>query len=137
MCGKSVRLWKTNIRQRGIAGGLGKKVGLRIKELDRIYENSCGGDRKSNPNNYGLNHQQMAKMMGVSVSTLENYKKLTEIIPELEDLVETGILDPTIKIMILDTELNVLSCFRTLAMTRITIRLIIQYIIRCLIWIIS
>lgn len=79
----------------------------------------------------------MAKMMGVSVSTLENYKKLTEIIPELEDLVETGILDPTIKIMILDTELNVLSCFRTLAMTRITIRLIIQYIIRCLIWIIS
>ena len=79
----------------------------------------------------------MAKMMGVSVSTLENYKKLTEIIPELEDLVEMGILDPTIKIMILDTELNVLFCFRTLAMTLIMIRSVRQYIIRRLIWNIS
>ena len=76
---------ETNIRQRGDVGGSAKKVGLRIKELDRIYENSRGGDRKSNPNNYGLNHEQMAKMMGVSVSTLENYKKLTEMIPELSD----------------------------------------------------
>lgn len=31
-------------------------------------------------------------MIGVSVDTLNNYKKLTELIPELEDLVDTGIL---------------------------------------------
>ena len=84
-------LLETNIRQRGDVGGSAKKVGLRIKELDRIYENSRGGDRKSNLNNYGLNHAQMAKIMGISVSTLENYKKLTEMIPELEELVNTGI----------------------------------------------
>ena len=29
------------------------------------------------------------------MDTLNNYKKLTELIPELEDLVETGILAPT------------------------------------------
>ena len=84
-------LLETNIRQRGDVGGSAKKVGLSIKELDRIYENSRGGDRKSNLNNYGLNHAQMAKIMGISVSTLENYKKLTEMIPELEELVNTGI----------------------------------------------
>ena len=88
-------LLETNIRQRGDVGGSAKKVGLRIKELDRIYENKRGGDRKSNHNNYGLNHEQMSKMMGISVSTLENYKKLAEMIPELEELVDTGIVTPT------------------------------------------
>lgn len=34
-------------------------------------------------------------MIGVSVDTLNNYKKLTELIPELEDLVDTGIVTPT------------------------------------------
>ena len=37
----------------------------------------------------------IAEMIGISVDTLNNYKKLTELIPELEDLVETGILAPT------------------------------------------
>ena len=31
-------------------------------------------------------------MIGISVDTLNNYKKLTELIPELEDLVDTGIV---------------------------------------------
>ena len=34
-------------------------------------------------------------MIGISVDTLSNYKKLTELVPELQDLVETGILAPT------------------------------------------
>lgn len=34
-------------------------------------------------------------MIGISVDTLNNYKKLTELIPELEELVDTGILAPT------------------------------------------
>ena len=46
-----------------------------------------GGDRKSNPNNYGLmSHDKMANLMGISVSTLENYKMLADMIPELDDL---------------------------------------------------
>lgn len=34
-------------------------------------------------------------MIGISVDTLNNYKKLTELVPELQDWVETGILAPT------------------------------------------
>ena len=29
-------------------------------------------------------------MIGISVDTLNNYKKLTELVPELQDWVETG-----------------------------------------------
>lgn len=36
--------------------------------------------------------EQLADMIGISVDTLNNYKKLTELIPELEDLVDTGML---------------------------------------------
>lgn len=31
--------------------------------------------------------------------TMQNYKKLTELIPELEDLVDTGILAPTTELV--------------------------------------
>ncbi len=36
--------------------------------------------------------EQLAAQMGISVDTLNNYKKLTELIPELEDLVDTGVV---------------------------------------------
>ena len=39
-----------------------------------------------------MNQSDIAKMVGISVDTLNNYKKLTELIPELEDLVETGMM---------------------------------------------
>lgn len=51
-------LIETNIRQRGDVGGSAKKVGKRIKELERIYEIEHGGDRKSTRNNCVLNKTQ-------------------------------------------------------------------------------
>lgn len=42
-------LLETNIRQRGDVGGSAKKVGLRIRELERLYGIQNGGDRKSDP----------------------------------------------------------------------------------------
>lgn len=39
--------------------------------------------------------------MGFSVDTLNNYKKLTEMIPELEELVDTGIATPTTALAIM------------------------------------
>ena len=86
----------TNIRQRGIGNPNPIKLGRCIKELERIYGVEHGGDRKtSNPKLSDLNQSDIAEMIGISVDTLNNYKKLTELIPELEDLVETGILAPT------------------------------------------
>lgn len=68
-------LLETNIRQRGDVGGSAKKVGLRIKELERIYGIEHGGDRKSSDNNYNLKSQEeLAADLGISIPTLQNYK---------------------------------------------------------------
>ena len=48
-----------------------------------------------------MNQEQLAEMIGISVDTLNNYKKFTKLIPELEDLVDTGILAPTTALAII------------------------------------
>mgnify|MGYP004483982301 CR=1 FL=1 len=84
----------------GEIGESAKKVGKRIKELERIYGIEHGGDRKtSNPKVSDLNQSDIAEMIGISVDTLNNYKKLTELIPELEDLVDTGIVTKLYRIV--------------------------------------
>ena len=93
-------LIETNVRQRGSVGGSAKKIGLRIKELERLYGVTYGGDRKSEskskPNNSDLITQaDIATKLGISVDTLQNYKMLADMIPELEDLLDTGIVTKT------------------------------------------
>lgn len=91
---------ETNIRQRGDVGGSAKKVGKRIKELERIYGvrdgslNEKGNNRIGEPNNLGdqITQSDIAAQMGISVDTLQNYKMMAEMIPELEDLMDTGIV---------------------------------------------
>lgn len=78
-------LLESNIRRRGEIGGSAKKVGKRIKELERIYGVEHGGNRKSSPKVSDLNQSDIAEMIGISVDTLNNYKKLTELIPELKE----------------------------------------------------
>lgn len=69
---------------------------MRIKELERIY-----GIREGRPQKLGNNfpvsktQEDLAKEMNIDVRTLRNYKKLTEMVPELEDLVDTGIVSNT------------------------------------------
>ena len=100
-------LIETNIRQRGTVGGSAKKVGRRIVELERIYGIKHGGDhgnqyKVANPNYSVLaNQEDLAKMLGVSVDTLRNYKALLDMIPELEDLVDTGIVSTTTALAIM------------------------------------
>lgn len=82
-------LLESNIRRRGEIGGSAKKVGKRIKELERLY-----GIKVGKPN-YEKNSQlktqeHLASDMGMDVRTLQNYKLLSEMIPELSDLVDTG-----------------------------------------------
>lgn len=83
------------------------KLGRCIKELERIYGIKQGGsgfygnkhteNNVETPNNSETlkTQEQLAKEMGISVDTLNNYKKLAEMIPELEELVDTGIATPT------------------------------------------
>lgn len=77
-----------------------KKLGRCIKELERIYGVREGRPEKL-PKVSEVNQSDIAEMIGISVDTLNNYKKLTELIPELEDLVDTGILAPTTALAII------------------------------------
>lgn len=90
-------LIETNIRQRGIGNPNPVKLGRCIKELERIYGIEHGNNQfdRTPKVSDSLNQEQLAEMIGISVDTLNNYKKLTKLIPELEDLVDTGILAPT------------------------------------------
>lgn len=65
-------------------------VGVRIRELERIYGIKHGNNQISTSNNF-KSQENIAKDMGVTVQTLQNYKMLFEMIPELSDLVDTGI----------------------------------------------
>ena len=96
---------ETNIRQRGIGNPNPIKLGRCIKELERIYGVRDGSAGQSEPKlsgGYVLYQSDIAEMIGISVDTLQNYKKLTELVPELQDWVETGILAPTTAIKIDD-----------------------------------
>lgn len=49
-------------------------------------------NRTANNFNSSKTQEQLAKdMLGISVDTLQNYKKLTELVPELQDWVDTGL----------------------------------------------
>lgn len=84
----------------GEIGGSAKKVGKRIKELERLY-GIQNGSTSFQGNQYEVvtnkseapkkTQEQLAAQMDISVDTLQNYKILSEMIPELEDLIETNI----------------------------------------------
>lgn len=93
-------LLETNIRQRGDIGGSAKKVGRRIMELERLYGirdgsfNAKGNNRIGEQNNSvdNVTQSDLAAKLGMSVDTLQNYKMLADMIPELEELMDTGIV---------------------------------------------
>lgn len=51
--------------------------------------NQYGYEKNSHPK---ITQEQLASQMDMDVRTLQNYKMLADMIPELEDLVDTGIL---------------------------------------------
>lgn len=84
-------LIETNIRQRGIGNPNPIKLGRCIKELERIY-GIQHGSTSFQGNQYNEvspkvsespTQEQLADMIGISVDTLNNYKKLTELVPEI------------------------------------------------------
>lgn len=85
----------TNIMQRGIGNINPMKMAKCIKELERIYgirQGSAGKVTVLDGNNFPPNKTQedLAKQIGIDQRQLQNYKKLNELIPELQSLVENG-----------------------------------------------
>ena len=89
-------LIETNIRQRGIGNTNPVKFGRCLDELKRIYGVYRGNHVNENPNNSDSKTQEeIASSIGISVDTMENYIKVSKAIPEIQTLLETGIVTPT------------------------------------------
>lgn len=91
-------LIEINIRQRGVIDDSEIKQGRRFRFLQDYYGVQHGGDRKSEsrPNNSVLKSQkQIADESGISVDTMNNYIKLSEMIPEMQELLESGTVTKT------------------------------------------
>ena len=98
------QLIETNIRQRGIGNTNPVKFGRCLKELERIYGVQHGATTfqgnqydqvTSNDFKSPKSQEELASELGITVQTLHNYKQLADMIPEMQDLVETGIVTPT------------------------------------------
>lgn len=87
----------TNIMQRGVGNVNAQKMCKCIMELERIYGIKNGGDRKSDLNNSNLITQKdLAEQLQIDQSQLINYKKLNDLIPELQSLIESGSMKATV-----------------------------------------
>ena len=98
-------LIETNLQQRGVGNTNPVKFGRCIKELERIYGIQRGNNQHTNStpmsSESSFTQEQLAAQIGISSDSLRNYKLLTEMIPELEDLLDTGIVSKTTALAIL------------------------------------
>lgn len=90
-----------NLRQRVLGNTNSVKLGRCFSFLNKYYRFVRGGDRKSNEKVFNLisdepsNQKELAESYGITQQTMNNYMRMASMIPELEDLVDTGILAPT------------------------------------------
>ena len=97
------QLIETNIRQRGVGNTNPVKFGRCIMELEKIYgvrqgsANEKGNNRIGESNDFTdqMTESDLADDLGLTRQTLQNYKQLATMLPEIQDLVETGIVTPT------------------------------------------
>ena len=68
-------------------------MGRIICELERIYGISKGNNQHTNNVGFQKTQKDVADEMGIdNMESYRNYKKLTTLIPELQDMVDTGSL---------------------------------------------
>lgn len=96
------QLIETNICQRGIGNVNAVKMGRCIKELERIEEIRHGGDHgnqytvaSGHNGNLAKTQDDLAQELGMSKRQMNRFKSLTDLVPELQDAVETGIITAT------------------------------------------
>lgn len=90
------QLIETNVRQRGIGNTNAVKLGRCIAELERLYGIRNGGDRKSDGHNVQAKTQdELANELEMSKRQMSRFKSLTDLIPELQDAVQSGQITAT------------------------------------------
>lgn len=96
----------TNIRQRGIGNPNPVKFSRCIKEIERI-EGIRQGSGGTGANQYtkeqkvqyepsAQTQEQLAESYGISLSQWKRYKEIGNYIPEIQDLIETQIVTPSV-----------------------------------------
>lgn len=94
------QLIETNIRQRGVGNTNAVKLGRCIKELERIYGVRSGSAGKVAKDLDGHNvspktESDLAEQLEISTKQLGRYKSLANLIPELQDAVQSGQITAT------------------------------------------
>ncbi len=83
--------------QRGVGNVNPMKMAKCINELERIYGIQRGNNQNSLLNNSTSKTQtDIASDMEMDRSTYLNYKKLNDLIPELQSLIESGSMKATV-----------------------------------------
>ena len=101
----------TNLKQRGIGNPNPLKFGRCIKELERIYgirngsTNEKGNNRIGHQNYFGdqITQKDLADKFELTDQQLRNYKKLADSSPEIQEMLETGTIKPTVALKIITT----------------------------------
>ena len=90
---------ESNLRQRVLGNTNPVKLGRCFDFLNGYYGFQNGGDRRSEEkvftlknSNIPVNQSELADSYGITKQTMNNYMRMADMIPELEDLVDTGIL---------------------------------------------
>jgi RPA family protein len=80
----------------GVYSTLPLFIGIKIIcELERIYCIKNGGDRKTNGRTE-KNQSDIADELNIDVKSYQRYKKLTTLIPELQEMVDDGNLTTSV-----------------------------------------
>lgn len=90
-------LIETNIRQRGDISSSSLKMGRIIKTLEECYGVRQGSAGKSDRTlSDGKSQKDIAEELGMNQSTYTKTKKLLELIPELQEMLEQGKLSASV-----------------------------------------
>lgn len=89
-----IDLISTNIMQRSNGNENAMKMCKCVLELERIYNIKRGNNGKNEEESL-ITQQGLAEQMNITSKQLRNIKKLSELIPEFQDMVETGEIKTT------------------------------------------
>ena len=83
-------LIETNLRQRGDISSSSLKMGRIICELERIYGIHKGNNQHTTNGGFQKNQKDVEEELGIDEESYRRFKKLTTLIPELQEMVDSG-----------------------------------------------
>ncbi|WP_252241648.1 ParB N-terminal domain-containing protein [Clostridium sp. ZBS18] len=89
-------LIETNIRQRGDISSSSLKMGRIIKTLEECYGVKHGNNQYTEESANGTTQKDISNQLGTNLDSYKRAKKLLELIPELQEMLEQGKLSTSV-----------------------------------------